>query len=198
MKRVSFILCFMLISKALLSQVVDTIPLRSVYINDFCIGDSVSKMYEIFGKPIKVEDKKQLAGGEYLDDQEPSKKVYYYSKNVYFSEPYLVAKGRIGEVFVYGNDTINMQLNLLVNNEHITFKINDSINMAQLEHYFPKSLAYSQTLFSKEALSKGYNYIVIGLSEQNEYFPSQYPFITLALSYKANKLKSIKTYYFVE
>ena len=168
--------------------------MRNVYVNNFCLGDSVTKLYEILGEPTRTEleiiDKA-------IENTEPAKNIYYYGKHVYFSEPYLVAKGRIGEINIYEN--YNFKLHLTVGGQNYTFSINDTLNMEYLEQVFPISIIYSKSLFNEIEEQGKYAYIVLRLKEQDQYFPYPYPLITkLALTYSNGLLESIRTSYYAE
>jgi len=75
MKKIIITILFLLSLGIAYSQGLDTIPLRSIFINDFCLGDSVNKLYEVFGIPQETETG---VVDEAIENTQPSKNIYYY------------------------------------------------------------------------------------------------------------------------
>lgn len=176
------------------SQVLDTIPMRSIYVNDFCIGDSVKSLFEVFGSPQKEE---KGVVDEAIENSQPSKNIYHYGKNVYFSEPYEISEGRIGEFFNYKNDTIGMELRIKVDSSVVVFKIGDTLDVKKLARFFPKSFNYMETNYLRQSKRTAYLYIIP--SQQGLYFKYPYPLITsIVLYYKDNSLIGFNSRYFIE
>ncbi len=194
MRKILIIIVLLCNIEITYSQDLDTIPLRSIYINDFCLGDSVNRLFEVFGIPHKKE---MGVVDKAIENTQPSKNIYYYGKFAYFSEPYEISKGKIGEFCNLMNDSVNMELRIILNNDTAVFKVGDSLNIKKIEYYFPKSFHYMKEKELERSSRAAYLYLIP--SEQDNYFSFPYPFITdITLMYLDNILISFKSNYFSE
>jgi len=168
--------------------------MQTVFINNFCLGDNINQLEKVFGKPTEI---KYNVIDNAVENTEPSKNIYFYDSN-FFSEPYEVSKGKIGE-FNIRSDSYNMKLIIIMSNDTLVFKIGDRLNLNDIEEYFPSSIECSRNYFSESKIKNGYAFITLKLSQQDEYF--EYPYLlinSLNLSYKDSTLSSITTNYYKE
>ena len=194
MKKIIITILFLLSLGIAYSQGLDTIPLRSIYINDFCLGDSVNKLYEVFGIPQETETG---VVDEAIENTQPSKNIYYYGKFSYFSEPYEISRGRIGEFHNFMNDSVNMELRIVVDNKEIAFRIGDTLDIKDIKSFFPKSFNYMKTESLNFTNKDAYLYLIP--SEQENYFKFPYPFVTLlTVQYSDNIIIGFYSRYFSE
>jgi|GEM_PF-4175937 len=194
MKYIYLFLLIIFNSLTVFSQEFDTIPMQTVFINNFCLGDNINQLEKVFGKPTEI---KYNVIDNAVENTEPSKNIYFYDSN-FFSEPYEVSKGKIGE-FNIRSDSYNMKLIIIMSNDTLVFKIGDRLNLNDIEEYFPSSIECSRNYFSESKIKNGYAFITLKLSQQDEYF--EYPYLlinSLNLSYKDSTLSSITTNYYKE
>jgi len=194
MKKLITILVMLSFSIITFCQEFDTIPLRSIFIDNFCLGDNINKLKDVFGKP---SDIKYNIKDNAIENSEPSKNIYYFGEN-YFSEPFEISTGKIGEFNINTKD-YDMTLMLLINNDTLTFRIGDKLNLKSLKKRLPYSANSSQYFYSEDKKKKGYAYVTLKISHQNEFFKYPYSLInTLNITYKDSCLSSFTTYYYKE
>jgi len=95
------------------------------------------------------------------------------------------------------NDSVNMELRIVIDNKKIAFRIGDTIDIKDIKSFFSKSFNYMKTESLNFTNKDAYLYLIP--SEQENYFKFPYPFVTLlTVQYSDNIIIGFYSRYFSE
>ena len=137
MRKNLFVVIFCYLSITSYSQsrkdILDTVYLNDICVEDLCFGDSISKMIDLFGQPDTIIFNPT---GDW-EFAEPSHNIYYY-KGIHFYE---ILNTGLSKGLVYGCRIRRSKVSIKISEMNL---VTGETRITEMQKYFPKTDALAE------------------------------------------------------